>query len=63
MYKPEEPRSECCFLKRTTDIDCSLMALIMLSPIVLIVGLAIRLESKGHVIISQYMNIENLTNE
>jgi lipopolysaccharide/colanic/teichoic acid biosynthesis glycosyltransferase len=41
------------FLKRTMDIFCSLTGLIVLSPILLVVGIAIRFESKGPVIFSQ----------
>lgn len=41
------------FLKRTMDVFCSLMGLIVLSPILLVVGIAIKLESKGPVIFSQ----------
>jgi len=63
MYQLEESRSGYCFFKRTKDIAYSLMGLIMLIPTLLIVGIAIRLESKGHVIILQYINIENLINE
>lgn len=41
------------FLKRTMDVFCSLMGLIALSPILLIIGIAIKLESKGPIIFSQ----------
>ena len=41
------------FFKRTMDIFCTLMGLIVLSPILLVVGIAIRVESKGPVIFSQ----------
>lgn len=41
------------FLKRVTDIIGSLMGLILLSPVLLIVMIAIRLESKGKVIFVQ----------
>lgn len=41
------------FIKRTVDIVCSLGALIILSPIFLIVAVAIKLESKGTVLFSQ----------
>lgn len=41
------------FLKRTMDVFCSLMGLIVLSPILLVVGIAIKLESKGPVIFFQ----------
>ena len=49
----EESRIGYCFFKRTMDIICSLMALIILSPIFLIVVIAIRIESKGLAIFSQ----------
>jgi exopolysaccharide biosynthesis polyprenyl glycosylphosphotransferase len=41
------------FVKRTIDIVASLIALIVLSPILLIVILAIKFESKGEAIFSQ----------
>lgn len=41
------------FFKRTIDIFCSLIGLIVLSPILLAVGIAIKLESKGQIIFSQ----------
>lgn len=41
------------FFKRAIDMFCSLTGLIVLSPILLVVGIAIRLESKGPVIFSQ----------
>lgn len=63
MYQLEESRSGCYFFRRTMDITCSLIGLIMLSPIVLIVRITTRLESKDDVIIPKYINIENLTNE
>lgn len=40
-------------LKRTMDIVASLIGLILLSPLILIVGILIRLESKGEIIFSQ----------
>jgi len=49
----EESRNGYYFFKRTMDIVCSLMALIILSPIFLIVVIAIRIESKGPAIFSQ----------
>ncbi|AWK51234.1 multidrug MFS transporter [Clostridium beijerinckii] len=49
----EESRNGYYFFKRTMDIVCSLMALIILSPIFLIVVIAIRIESKGFAIFSQ----------
>ena len=49
----EESRNGYYFFKRTMDIVCSLMALIILSPIFLIVVIAIRIESKGSAIFSQ----------
>ncbi|GAA0077128.1 sugar transferase [Clostridium sp. CTA-5] len=42
-----------CFLKRTIDIVCSLLGLIVLSPLLLIVAACIRLESKGPIIFKQ----------
>ena len=41
------------FIKRVIDVICSLLGLIVLSPILLIVAIAIRIESKGPVIFSQ----------
>ncbi|MVX63218.1 sugar transferase [Clostridium chromiireducens] len=49
----EEPRVEYYFFKRTMDILCSLTGLIILTPILLIVGLLIKLESKGPIIFAQ----------
>lgn len=40
-------------IKRTVDLICSLAALIILSPIFLIIAIAIKLESKGTVLFSQ----------
>lgn len=42
-----------CLIKRTIDIICSSVALIILSPIILIVAILIKLESKGNCIFSQ----------
>ena len=41
------------FIKRVIDIIISSLGLIMLSPILLIVGISIKLESKGPVFFSQ----------
>lgn len=41
------------FSKRTLDIICSTLGLIILSPVLLIVAILIKLESKGPVIFSQ----------
>lgn len=41
------------FLKRLMDIVCSLLALVCLSPLLVIVAFAIKLESKGPVVFSQ----------
>ena len=41
------------FSKRTLDIICSTLGLIILSPVLLIVSILIKLESKGPVIFSQ----------
>lgn len=48
-----ERRGEYYFFKRTMDILCSLGGLIILTPLFLIVGILIKLESKGPVIFSQ----------
>ena len=39
--------------KRITDIVCSLAGLIVLSPILLIIAIAIKMDSKGHIIFKQ----------
>ena len=49
----EEPRVEYYFFKRTMDVLCSLAGLITLTPIFIIVGLLIKLESKGPIIFAQ----------
>lgn len=41
------------FVKRTFDIIASLLALVLLSPLVLIIAIAIKLDSKGPVIFKQ----------
>ncbi|HCW53834.1 MAG TPA: multidrug MFS transporter [Clostridium sp.] len=41
------------FIKRTVDVLCSLGALVLLSPVFIIVAIAIKLESKGPVFFSQ----------
>lgn len=48
-----EPSGEYYFLKRTKDILCSLIGLIILAPIFLLVGILIKLESKGPAFFSQ----------
>ncbi|MZK52816.1 sugar transferase [Clostridium beijerinckii] len=48
-----ENRGKYYFFKRITDILCSSFGLLVLSPIFLIVGILIKLESKGSVIFSQ----------
>lgn len=48
-----EPKMEYYFFKRTMDILCSLTGLIILIPIFLIIGVLIKLESKGPVFFSQ----------
>jgi len=49
----EDTRMGYCLLKRTIDVLCSLVGLIILSPILLVVAILIRLESKGNSIFSQ----------
>lgn len=41
------------FMKRTIDLVCSVLGIVLLSPILIIVAIAIRIESKGNVIFSQ----------
>lgn len=41
------------FIKRTMDISCSLIALVVLLPILLLVSVLIKVESKGPVIFAQ----------
>lgn len=48
-----ENRGKYYFFKRITDILCSSFGLLVLSPIFLIVGVLIKLESKGSLIFSQ----------
>lgn len=49
----EDNRIGYCFVKRTIDMVCSLVGLIVLSPMFLVVVILIRLESKGNSIFSQ----------
>ena len=48
-----------CFFKRIMDILCSLMGLIVLSPVFLIVALVIKIESKGPIVFIQERVGEN----
>jgi len=49
----EDSRLGYYFLKRTMDVICSLVGLVILSPIFLVVTILIRLESKGSSIFAQ----------
>lgn len=49
----KEYRIGYCFLKRAMDVICSLIGIIVLSPIFLIVSIAIKSESKGSCIFFQ----------
>lgn len=49
----EEIRLGYCFLKRTIDVFCSAIGLLVLSPIFLVVAILIRFESRGNPIFSQ----------
>lgn len=49
----EEQNYLYLILKRTMDIVASVIGLILLSPVILIVGILIRLESEGEIIFSQ----------
>jgi exopolysaccharide biosynthesis polyprenyl glycosylphosphotransferase len=51
--KQIESRIGYCFVKRTIDIGCSLMGLIILSPLLIIISLLIKIESKGPVFFCQ----------
>ena len=51
--KERKEKSFYIISKRTIDIICSLFGLIILSPILIIVGLLIKTESKGPIIFSQ----------
>lgn len=59
IYREEEeqivktPTKAYYFIKRTIDIICSLGALIVFSPILLILGILIKLESAGPVFFNQ----------
>jgi exopolysaccharide biosynthesis polyprenyl glycosylphosphotransferase len=52
-YKYEEIEISYAFFKRLIDIVCSFLGIIILSPILLIVAIAIKLESKGEAIFVQ----------
>ena len=41
------------FIKRTFDIVCSVLGIIILSPIFIVVSILIKLESKGPIIFKQ----------
>ena len=51
--KEEKLSRKYYFIKRTVDIFCSLGALIILSPILIILAVLIKLESKGPVLFAQ----------
>lgn len=53
QLETEDSRIGYCFLKRTMDVVCSSIGLIILSPIFLVVAILIRLESEGNSIFSQ----------
>lgn len=52
-YNIKLPSKGYLFVKRVMDIMCSALALIVLSPILLITALAIKLESPGPVVFVQ----------
>lgn len=52
-YITKKPSAGYLFIKRTIDIICSLVAIIVLSPIMLITALAIFIESPGNPIFAQ----------
>ncbi len=53
QLETEDSRIGYCFLKRTMDVVCSSIGLIILSPIFLVTAILIRLESEGNSIFSQ----------
>jgi exopolysaccharide biosynthesis polyprenyl glycosylphosphotransferase len=61
LFKEQEVLSEeqmesqrgYCFLKRTIDVICSLMGLIFLSPLLLIISILVKIESKGPIFFCQ----------
>ncbi|MDR3594816.1 sugar transferase [Clostridium sp.] len=55
LFKKQEEDSKLiyCFLKRTMDVICSVIGLVVLSPIFFVVAALIRLESEGNPIFSQ----------
>lgn len=53
LFKEQEAKKVYCFFKRTMDIVCSLTGLIILSPIFLIVGIIIKIETQGPILFSQ----------
>jgi len=48
-----ETRRRYCFIKRIIDMVCSIIGLIALSPVFIIVAIAIKIESKGSIFFSQ----------
>lgn len=48
-----EPRYVYCFFKRVIDILFSLIGLIILSPLILLVAIVIKIESKGPIVFAQ----------
>lgn len=53
LEKKKLSRNTYEFLKRLMDIICSMSALIVLAPIIIVVAILIKIESKGPVIFSQ----------
>ena len=53
LEKKKLSRNTYAFLKRLMDIICSMSALIVLAPILIVVAILIKIESKGPVIFSQ----------
>ena len=53
LEKKKLSRNTYEFLKRLMDIICSMSALIVLAPILIVVAILIKIESKGPVIFSQ----------
>ena len=53
QMEAEDGRIGYCFLKRTMDVICSTIGLIILSPIFLVTAVLIRMESEGTAFFSQ----------
>ncbi|WP_242867598.1 sugar transferase, partial [Clostridium saccharobutylicum] len=54
LFKEQiESRKLYCFIKRVMDILGSAMGLVILSPILLVIGIIVKIESKGPLVFAQ----------